>query len=41
MGYEIDPVAQIDSVELTYQWFDHVMRGAPKPLWSRIGSTIS
>jgi putative CocE/NonD family hydrolase len=31
MGYEIDPVAQIDSVELTYQWFDHVMRGAPKP----------
>ena len=31
MGYEIDPVAQIDSVELTYQWFDHVMRGAPRP----------
>ena len=31
MGYEIDPVAQIDSVELTYQWFDYVMRGAPKP----------
>jgi uncharacterized protein len=31
MGYEIDPVAQIDSIELTYQWFDHVMRGAPKP----------
>jgi uncharacterized protein len=31
MGYEIDPVAQIDAVELTYQWFDYVMRGAPKP----------
>jgi putative CocE/NonD family hydrolase len=31
MGYEIDPVAQIDSIELTYQWFDYVMRGAPKP----------
>jgi uncharacterized protein len=31
MGYEIDPVAQIDSVELTYRWFDYVMRGAPKP----------
>ena len=31
MGYAIDPVAQIDSIELTYQWFDYVMRGAPKP----------
>ena len=31
MGYEIDPVAQFDSIELTYQWFDYVMRGAPKP----------
>jgi putative CocE/NonD family hydrolase len=31
MGYEIDAVAQIDSIELTYQWFDYVMRGAPKP----------
>jgi len=30
-GYEIDPVAQLDSIELTYQWFDHVMRGAPIP----------
>ncbi len=31
MGFEIDSVAQIDSIELTYRWFDYVMRGAPKP----------
>jgi putative CocE/NonD family hydrolase len=30
-GYAIDPVAQIDTVELTYRWFDYVMRGGPKP----------
>jgi putative CocE/NonD family hydrolase len=30
-GYEIDPVAQFDTPELTFQWFDHVMKGAPKP----------
>lgn len=30
-GYAIDPVAQIDTVELTYQWFNYVMRGGPKP----------
>jgi len=30
-GYAIDPVAQINSVELTYQWFDYVMRNGPKP----------
>lgn len=30
-GYSIDPVAQIDSVELTYQWFDFVMRGKSRP----------
>lgn len=30
-GYAIDPVAQIDTVELTFQWFDYVMRGGPKP----------
>jgi len=30
-GYTIDPVAQIDTVELTYQWFDYVMRGGLKP----------
>ncbi|HEY5807846.1 MAG TPA: CocE/NonD family hydrolase C-terminal non-catalytic domain-containing protein, partial [Povalibacter sp.] len=30
-GYAIDPLAQLDSVALTYNWFDHVMRGGPKP----------
>jgi uncharacterized protein len=30
-GYSIDPTAQIDTVELTYQWFDYVMRGGLKP----------
>lgn len=30
-GYPIDPVAQIDTPALTFQWFDYVMKGAPKP----------
>ncbi len=30
-GYAIDPVAQIDTIALVYQWFDYVLRGAPKP----------
>ena len=31
-GYEIDPVACIDLVEsLRYPWFDHVLKGGPKP----------
>jgi uncharacterized protein len=30
-GYAIDPVAQMNSLELTYQWFDYVMRGSPRP----------
>lgn len=30
-GYTIDPVAQIDTPELTFQWFDHIMRGGKKP----------
>jgi putative CocE/NonD family hydrolase len=30
-GYTIDPVAQIDTLHLTFQWFDHVLRGGPKP----------
>jgi putative CocE/NonD family hydrolase len=30
-GYAIDSVAQIDSLELTYEWFDYVMRDRPKP----------
>jgi uncharacterized protein len=30
-GYNIDPVAQIDTPEITYQWMDYVMRGGKKP----------
>lgn len=31
-GYTIDPAARIDIVaSLRYQWFDHVLRGAPRP----------
>lgn len=30
-GYSIDPAAQIDSLELTYQWFDYVMKEGPRP----------
>jgi hypothetical protein len=30
-GYSIEPVAQIDTIALVYQWFDYVLRGAPKP----------
>ncbi len=31
-GYEIDPIARIDIVaDLRYQWFDHTLKGGPKP----------
>jgi uncharacterized protein len=30
-GYTIDPVAQFDTPEITFQWFDYVMRGGKKP----------
>ncbi|GAB3257124.1 hypothetical protein GCM10027296_27510 [Chitinimonas naiadis] len=30
-GYRTDAVAQIDIGELRYQWFDHILRGGPKP----------
>jgi uncharacterized protein len=30
-GYRIDPAAQISTPKLTFDWFDYVMRGAPKP----------
>ncbi|MEO6912942.1 MAG: CocE/NonD family hydrolase, partial [Candidatus Baltobacteraceae bacterium] len=30
-GYRIDPVAQIDTPKLTFDWLDYVMRGKPKP----------
>ena len=30
-GVDIDPVAQFDTSELTFQWLDHVLRGGPRP----------
>jgi uncharacterized protein len=30
-GYAIDPVAQLDTTKLTFEWFDYVLRGARKP----------
>jgi putative CocE/NonD family hydrolase len=30
-GYSIDPVAQFDTVKLTYEWLDYVMKGGKKP----------
>ena len=30
-GYAIDPVAQFDTREVTFQWLDHVFRGASRP----------
>lgn len=30
-GYPIDPVAQIDTTALTFQWFDYVFKGASRP----------
>jgi uncharacterized protein len=30
-GYAIDSVAQIDTPEMTFQWFDYVMRSGRKP----------
>jgi uncharacterized protein len=30
-GYAIDPVAQFDTVDLTYQWLDYVLRKGKKP----------
>jgi putative CocE/NonD family hydrolase len=30
-GYTIDPVAQIDTPEITFQWMDYIMRGGKKP----------
>lgn len=30
-GYTIDPAAQIDTWKLTFDWFDYVMRGMPRP----------
>jgi putative CocE/NonD family hydrolase len=30
-GYAIDPIAQFDTSELTFQWFDYVMRRGARP----------
>lgn len=30
-GYEVDPVALINTRELTYQWLDYVLKGKEKP----------
>lgn len=30
-GYEIDPVAQFDTQDITFQWLDHVMRNGARP----------
>ena len=30
-GYALDPVAQFDTPAVTFQWLDHVLRGAPRP----------
>lgn len=30
-GYAIDPVAQIDTPEITFQWLDYQLRGGPRP----------
>ena len=30
-GYEIDPVAQFDTQDITFQWMDHVLHDGPLP----------
>ena len=30
-GYDIDPIAKIDMVDLRYQWFDHIFKRAARP----------
>ena len=30
-GYAIDPAGNVDTMTLVFQWFDHVLRGAPRP----------
>ncbi len=30
-GYSIDPVAQLDTLDLTFDWFDYILKGAGKP----------
>lgn len=30
--YAVDPAAQFDTPAVTFQWLDHVLRGAPRPV---------
>jgi len=30
-GYRIDPAANVPIHEIIYQWFDHILKGGPKP----------
>lgn len=30
-GYRLDPAAKIDLTELRYRWFEHTLKGGPKP----------
>ena len=30
-GYAIDPVAKINTQQITFQWLDYVLRGGEKP----------
>lgn len=30
-GYKVDPVALINTREITFQWLDHILRNGPKP----------
>jgi putative CocE/NonD family hydrolase len=30
-GYSIDPVAQVDTPDITFQWLDYIMRGGKRP----------
>ena len=32
-GYDLDAVAQFDTPALTFQWLDHVLRGALARRW--------
>ncbi|RAJ05484.1 hypothetical protein LX64_02642 [Chitinophaga skermanii] len=31
MGYEIDPVANVNMMELAYDWLDYILKGKPTP----------
>jgi putative CocE/NonD family hydrolase len=46
-GYELDPSARIDLQALRFEWFDHVLKGAPRPAllagrvnWQVMGANV-